>query len=209
MESLSHRGPGSFRNRLPLRCHADLHCTHAGHQSPLQLLNPNERLREKTFSNSGLVAVPAIYPSTASSTRSKSRSQAFPETLICDMRQQTNGLVRSILRSRAPAARNMAAAPNRLMLGAALQRVDSLGDVLGDFVVMAITETRRDIRATGLPLRTQFQVTLRSAEVNRQCPGGSLASGRGLFGPFVQIYPSSRPHQLPIYGSLCPSIFTK
>ena len=52
--------------------------------------------------------------------------------------------------------------------GEALQLVDSLGDVWGDFVVTAITETRRDIGPAGLPLRIDFQVTLRSTEANPQ-----------------------------------------
>ena len=38
----------------------------------------------------------------------------------------------------------------------------------GDFFVMAVTETRPDIWPAGLPLRREFQVTLRSSEVNRQ-----------------------------------------
>lgn len=42
--------------------------------------------------------------------------------------------------------------------GEALQLVDSLGDVCGDFVVAGITETRRDIGPADLPLRPEFQV---------------------------------------------------
>ena len=46
--------------------------------------------------------------------------------------------------------------------------MDSLEGVRGDFCVTGITETRRDIRAVRLSHRRDFQVTLRSTEVNRQ-----------------------------------------
>ena len=65
--------------------------------------------------------------------------------------------------------------------GAALQLVDSLGEVWGDFVVTGITETQRDIGPAGLPFRLDFQVTLRSTEVNRQEPQ-ALAAGLLPFG---------------------------
>jgi len=40
---------------------------------------------------------------------------------------------------------------------------------------MGITETRCDMGPEGLPLRLDIQVTLRSAEVNRQEPQGLAA----------------------------------
>ena len=44
----------------------------------------------------------------------------------------------------------------------------SLEDVWEDFCVTGITETRRDVGAARPSLRLDFQVTLRSTEVNRQ-----------------------------------------
>ena len=44
--------------------------------------------------------------------------------------------------------------------GEALQVVDALGDVWGDFVVTQISETRRAVGPAGLPLRIEFVLTL-------------------------------------------------
>lgn len=59
--------------------------------------------------------------------------------------------------------------------GRALQLVDSLGDVWGNFCVTGITEARRDVGPARLPLRTRFRVTLRATEINRQEPGALAA----------------------------------
>lgn len=59
---------------------------------------------------------------------------------------------------------NMRAEADR---GEALQVVDSLGNVWGDFVIAEITETRRATGPAGLPLRIDFRLMLRSTDVDR------------------------------------------
>lgn len=53
---------------------------------------------------------------------------------------------------------------------------DSLGNVWGDFVIVEIVETRRDIGPAGLPLRIEFRLTLLSTELRDQSSQGATAT---------------------------------
>ena len=61
--------------------------------------------------------------------------------------------------------------------GEALQAVDSLGYVYGDFVITQVTETRREIGPAGLPLRIDFSLALLSTEVDRDTSAPAAPAG--------------------------------